>query len=246
MAEKGREILLTTYRIDNETIRVIPHGVPDRAMADPVAVRARLGLQQRPTILTFGLLAPEKGIIDMIDAMVRICQAHPDAHYIVLGATHPHLLAREQETHRTALKNRVVELRLENNVSFVDRFVDQEELLDWLAAADIYVTPYHNPNQITSGTLSYAVALGKPVVSTSYIHATEILADGHGCLVPFRAPKALSDVVGSLLENESQRSLIGNRAYARGRSMIWSRNADAALEAMRNARYGWSRKGTTE
>jgi glycosyltransferase involved in cell wall biosynthesis len=231
MAEKGREILERVYAVDPDKVSVIPHGIPDRPMGDPATARARLNLPDRPTILTFGLLSPDKGIADMIEAMPTVQAQCPDAHYIVLGATHPHLVRHEGEAYREMLAARVAELGLENPVSFVDQFFALDDLTEWLTAADVYVTPYRNPAQITSGTLSYAVGLGKAVVSTPYVHATEILADDHGLLVPFRSPNALAVAVGGLLTDNARRVEISARAYARGRTMIWPRNAEAVLAA---------------
>ena len=232
MADKGRDILVSTYGIDAAQVTVIPHGIPDRPRANPRDARARLGLAQRPTLLTFGLLSPDKGIADMIEAMPQVVAACPNAHYVVLGATHPHLKRRDGERYRKELISRVAELGLENSVSFVDRFCELDELTDWLAAADVYVTPYRNPAQITSGTLSYAIGLGKAVVSTPYVHATEILTDDHGILVPMQSPSALGKAVAHLLTNDTARRAMSERAYARGRSMIWPRNAEAVLAAM--------------
>ena len=235
MVERGRQILCENYQVDADKIIVIPHGVPDRAPIAPHVARERLGLAQRPTIFTFGLLAPDKGIEDMVEAMPRICAAVPDAHYIVLGATHPHLLKSGGDDYRQRLQARIAELGIEESVTLLDRFVELEELTDWLAAADVYVTPYRNPAQITSGTLSYAVAMGKAVVSTPYVHAQEILADGHGFLVPFRSPDALADTVAGLLTDDQRRLAVSQRAYALGRSMLWSRNAEAVMSALGRA-----------
>lgn len=232
MAEKGREILERVYNVDPAKVSVIPHGIPDRPRGDAVVARARLGLPERPTVLTFGLLSPDKGIADMVEAMPAIRAQCVDAHYIVLGATHPHLLRHEGEQYRDSLIARVEDLGLQESVSFVDRFVELDELTEWLTAADVYVTPYRNPAQITSGTLSYAIGLGKAVVSTPYVHATEILSDDHGVLVPFRTPAALAAAVGGLLTDEAGRKQMSMRAYGRGRTMTWPRNAEAVLAAM--------------
>lgn len=232
MAEKGREILERVYHVDPAKLSVIPHGIPDRPLGNAAAARANLGLPARPTILTFGLLSPDKGIADMIEALPAIRAQSPDAHYVVLGATHPHLVRHEGEQYRETLLARVAELGLQNSVSFVDRFVELDELTEWLTAADVYVTPYRNPAQITSGTLSYAIGLGKAVVSTPYVHATEILSEDHGVLVPFRAPDALAAAVGCLLIDDAGRMQMSMRAYGRGRTMTWPRNAEAVLSAI--------------
>lgn len=244
MAHKGRDILQRSYGVDPTRVSVIAHGIPDCAIGNPASTRARLGLPDRPTILTFGLLSPDKGIADMIEAMPAIVRRCPDAHYVVLGPTHPHLKRKNGESYRESLVARVCELGIGGAVSFVDRFLELDELTDWLTAADVYVTPYRNPAQITSGTLSYAIGLGKAVVSTPYVHATEILADDHGMLVPFRSPDALATAVGNLLVDNPARAAMSSRAYARGRAMIWPRNADAALTAMIPAlRAGPERRG---
>ncbi|UYY76156.1 glycosyltransferase family 4 protein [Sphingomonas sp. R1] len=231
MAEKGREILKRVHGVDDGKIEVIPHGVPDRDFADTAAFKPAFGWAGRDVILTFGLLAPSKGIETMIEAMPAVAAAHPDALYVILGATHPHLVAHEGEAYRDRLKAQIAALGLERNVAFVDRFVEQSDLLDYLQAADIYATPYPNPAQITSGTLSYAVSMGKPVISTPYVHATEILDEGHGVLVDFGDSVAFSREINRLLADREERLALAGRAYARGRTMLWARLAERAIAA---------------
>ncbi len=221
MAERGREILTRVYGAAPRQIVMIPHGVPDRTFADTAIFKPRFGWQGKQVILTFGLLAPNKGIETLIEAMPTIVAAHPAAHYMVLGATHPNLVAHEGEAYRDRLKALAVERGVADHVSFIDTFVDHEELIDYLQAADIYATPYSNPAQITSGTLSYAVGVGKAVVSTPYVHATEILADGHGVLVDFADSDAFAREIIALLASDHDRERLSARAYARGRTMIW-------------------------
>ena len=168
-----------------DKIEVIPHGIPDFPFVEPDAAKARLGFTGRSVILTFGLLSPNKGIEVMIDAMPSILQAAPDAVYVVLGATHPNLVRDQGEAYRESLVARVRELGIEDHVVFLDQFVDQATLLDFISMCDVYVTPYLNEAQMTSGTLAYSFGLGKAVVSTPYWHAQELLADGRGVLVPF-------------------------------------------------------------
>lgn len=235
MADKGCEILRRVHDVDARKLAMIPHGVPDRPFADPAAFKARFGWEGREIILTFGLLAPSKGIETVIAAMPVIAAQHPDALYVVLGATHPVLVEREGEAYRDRLQALAVELGVERNVAFIDGFVEQEELLDYLQAADIYATPYPNLAQITSGTLSYAVAVGKPVVSTPYIHASEILADDHGILVAPGDSAGFAKAITGLLDDDRQREALAQRAYARGRTMIWSRLAEAAMEQIAGA-----------
>ena len=168
-----------------EKIEVIPHGIPDSAFVEPDAAKAKLGFGGRAVILTFGLLSPNKGIEVMIDAMPSILKSRADAVYVVLGATHPNLVRREGEAYRESLMARARALGVEKHVVFLNRFVDQATLLDFISMCDVYVTPYLNEAQMTSGTLAYSFGLGKAVVSTPYWHARELLADGRGVLVPF-------------------------------------------------------------
>lgn len=226
MAERGREILLSTYGVPDSKIAVIPHGVPDRPHIASAAMKPRFGWEGRRVILTFGLLAPDKGIETMIRAMPMVAAQHPDSLYVVLGATHPNIV-REQggEKLREDLIALAASLGVENNVGFINGYVEQEALLDRLQAADIYVTPYTNPAQVTSGTLSYAIGMGKPVVSTPYVQATEILAGDVGILVPFRNEQALAGALCSLLSDANLAEGYADRAYAYGRKMIWSEMA---------------------
>lgn len=231
MAEKGREILKRVHGVEDSKIEVIPHGVPDRAFTETAAFKPGFGWEGRDVILTFGLLAPSKGIETMIEAMPAVAAAHPNALYVILGATHPHLVAHEGEAYRDRLKAQIAALGLQNHVAFVDRFVEQHDLLDYLQAADIYATPYPNPAQITSGTLSYAVSMGKPVISTPYVHATEILDEGHGVLVGFGESSAFAREINRLLGDADARLALARRAYARGRTMLWARLAERAIAA---------------
>jgi glycosyltransferase involved in cell wall biosynthesis len=239
MAERGREILTRIYGANPRSIVNIPHGVPDRTFADPAVFKPRFGWSGHEVILTFGLLAPGKGIETVIEAMPDVVAQHPDAMYVVLGATHPNLVANEGEKYRDKLKAFAREKGVSNNVAFIDAFVEQDDLIDYLQAADLYVTPYLNPAQITSGTLSYAVGVGKAVISTPYVHATEILADDHGVLVDFRDAAAFAREINDLLGSEDKRTGLSSRAYARGRTMTWSRVAERAMaeiEAIVSAR----------
>lgn len=231
MAEKGREILKRVHGVEDGKIAVIPHGVPDRVFADTAEFKPNFGWEGRDVILTFGLLAPSKGIETMIEAMPAVAAAHPSALYVILGATHPNLVAHEGEAYRDRLHAQIAGLGLQNNVAFVDRFVEQSDLLDYLQAADIYATPYPNPAQITSGTLSYAVSMGKPVISTPYVHATEILDQDHGVLVDFGDSAAFSREINRLLGDKDARLALARRAYDRGRTMLWTRLAERAIAA---------------
>ncbi|WP_010218761.1 glycosyltransferase family 4 protein [Sphingomonas sp. PAMC 26621] len=229
MAERGREILERVYGASGRSIVMIPHGVPDRDFVEPDTLKPRFGWEGRKVVLTFGLLAPGKGIEVMIEALPKIVAAHPETLYTVLGATHPNLVAYEGEKYRDGLKALAEKLGVSGNIQFIDAFLEHDELIDYLQAADIYATPYLNPAQITSGTLSYAVGVGKAVVSTPYVHATEILADGYGVLVDFSDSDAFAREINALLSSDRNRKRLEQRAYARGRTMIWPRLAEVAM-----------------
>jgi glycosyltransferase involved in cell wall biosynthesis len=236
MAEKARDLLLRVYSVPAEKIQVIPHGIPDSAFAEPDAAKAKLGFGHKPIVLTFGLLSPNKGIEVMIDAMPAILERRPDAVYVVLGATHPNLVRREGETYRESLLARARALGIENHVAFLNRFVDQATLLDFISMCDVYVTPYLNEAQMTSGTLAYSFGLGKAVVSTPYWHAQELLAEGRGILVPFNDPKAIGTEIAGLLTDHARRNAMRKLAYSSSRSMIWERTAERYMEVFDRAR----------
>ncbi|WP_448663107.1 glycosyltransferase [Sphingomonas sp. CJ20] len=229
MAERGRDILKRVHGVEDRKVVMIPHGVPDRAFADPADFKPAFGWEGRDVVLTFGLLAPNKGIEAMIAAMPQIVAARPEALYVVLGATHPNLVAHEGEAYRDRLKALARDKGVADHVQFIDAFVDYDDLIDYLQAADIYATPYTNPAQITSGTLSYAVGVGKAVVSTPYVHATEILDEDHGVIVDFGDSEGFAREIGRLLSDTSARKALSERAYARGRTMIWPRLVENAM-----------------
>lgn len=223
MAERGRRILLDRYNAPEQKIVVIPHGAPDYPLVEPDTMKPKFGLEGRDVLLTFGLLSPGKGIESVIRALPQVIADHPRALYVVLGATHPHLRRREGEGYRESLIALADQLGVGDHVRFVNAYVSTEELLDYLAAADIYVTPYLNEAQITSGTLSYAVALGKPVVSTSFWHAQELLADDVGKLVGFNDSDGFATALNEILADKGTREAYRQRAYAKGRETIWPR-----------------------
>ena len=229
MVERARDILVRSYDVSRGRIAVIPHGIPDRPLLDTAVGKAKLGLGDRPVILTFGLLSPDKGVEEMVAALPAIRARAPDALYVIAGATHPHLIAQEGEAYRDRLVEQAEALGVLDMIEFVNRFMDADELTDWLSAADVYVMPYRNPAQITSGTLANAVGMGKAVVSTPFVHAAELLADDGGRLVPFRSPDALAEAIGSLLADPAELTALSRRAYERGRKTIWPRAGEAAL-----------------
>src|SRR5437667_795043 len=238
MASKGRELLRSVYRVPDDKIEVIAHGIPDVAFVAPDAAKARLGFDGKSVIMTFGLLCPNKGIEVMIDAMPSILKRRADAVYVVLGATHPNLVRDHGETYRESLTARVRELDIEDHVIFLDQFVDQATLLEFISMCDVYVTPYLNEAQMTSGTLAYSFGLGKPVVSTPYWHARELLADGRGVLVPFGDAAAIGSEIAELLTDDDRRQAMCRRAYAVSRTMTWERAAERYVAAFANGRQG--------
>ncbi|MGB6451931.1 MAG: glycosyltransferase family 4 protein, partial [Steroidobacteraceae bacterium] len=235
MAEKGRELLRSVYRVPAEKIEVIPHGTPDVAFVEPDEAKTTFGFSGRSVILTFGLLSPSKGIEVMIDAMPTILRSRPDAVYVVLGATHPNLVRDQGEAYREGLVARVRAHGLTDHVVFLDQFVDQATLLGFISMCDVYVTPYLNEAQMTSGTLAYSFGLGKAIVSTPYWHARELLADGHGILVPFGDAAAVGREISALLTDDARRSVMRRRAYASSRPMTWPRIAERYLAAFESA-----------
>lgn len=236
MAEKGRELLRSVYNVPAAKIEVIPHGIPDSQYAQPDAAKAKLGFSGKAVILTFGLLSANKGIEVMIDAMPSILKRRPDAIYVVLGATHPNLVRTQGEAYRESLLARVRARGVENRVLFLDRFVDLPTLLSFIAMCDVYVTPYLNEAQMTSGTLAYSFGLGNAVVSTPYWHARELLADGRGVLVPFNDAASIGAEIAGLLTDDARREAMRKRAYALGRSMTWERTADSYMNTFEKVR----------
>jgi glycosyltransferase involved in cell wall biosynthesis len=245
MAEKGREMLKDVYDLDAGKIEVIPHGIPDMPFVDPNFYKDQFGVEGKHVILTFGLLSPNKGIEQMIEALPKIIKEVPDTVYIVLGATHPHLIRRDGEAYRLSLTRLVERLGVKDNVIFYNRFVTDVELREFLGAADVYVTPYLNEAQITSGTLSFAFGCGKAVVSTPYWHAVELLADNKGLLVPFRDSQAMAHAIVRLLKNESERHAMRKRAYLMGREMTWAQVGGRYIELFERARKSAPKRATT-
>ena len=236
MTEMGRTILTRDLGITPEKVSVIPHGIPDLPFLDPAFEKRRFGLDGRDVVLTFGLLSPNKGIEVMIAALPQLVERHPDLTYVILGATHPHLIAREGEAYREELEARVRELGLDEHVRFVNDYVDAPTLQAWLSASDIYVTPYLSEAQITSGTLAYSVGLGKAVVSTPYWHAQELLAKRRGTLVPFASSGALAEAIGTLLGDKRLRDELRRNAYQAGRDMVWPVVAQRYMALFHDAR----------
>lgn len=236
MAERASQFLTDVYQIPREKITLIPHGIPDVPFADPNFYKDQFGVEGKKVILTFGLLSPNKGIENMIDALPAIVSRHPDVVYIVLGATHPGVMAHSGEDYRLGLQRRAKELGVEQHLEFVNKFVELDELVEFLGTADVYVTPYLNEAQITSGTLAYAMGTGKPTVSTPYWYAQEMLADGRGVLVPLQNPAALAEAINHLFDHETDRHAIRKRAYQYTRQMRWQDVAARYLDVFADVR----------
>ena len=224
------------YDAPDAKIDLIAHGIPDMAFIDPAFYKDQFGVEGKFVALTFGLLSPNKGIEHMLRAMPAILKEYPNFVYIVLGATHPNLIREQGERYRISLERLAKSLGIKQNVSFYNRFVEIDELLEFIGVADIYVTPYLNPAQITSGTLAYAFGCGKAVVSTPYWHAEELLADGRGVLVPFSDSAALAREIGELFRDETRRHSMRKKAYLMGREMIWSHIAHHYMDSFQKAR----------
>jgi glycosyltransferase involved in cell wall biosynthesis len=234
MSARGAALLREVHGVPERKIDLIPHGIPMVPSAS--ASKDRLGVEGKAVLLTFGLLSPDKGIEYVIDALPAILARFPNTVYIVLGATHPHVRERHGESYRVMLETRALRLGVDASVIFHNRFVSHDELTEFLAAADLYVTPSLQPEQSTSGTLAYAVGSGKAVISTPYVYARELLADGRGILIPWRDAGAIAGAVNNLLADDAERLALGQRAAAHGRSMQWPAVARRYLESFERAR----------
>ncbi|HJT37361.1 MAG TPA: glycosyltransferase family 4 protein [Actinomycetota bacterium] len=221
LSETGRTLLENVYGIDPARLRVIHHGVPDVPFQGTEAAKASFGIGQRTVISTFGLISRGKGLEFAIEAMRDVVKRHPEALYLILGETHPVVRRREGESYRESVQAMVREHGLQYNVQLVDKYLDFDELVSYLAATDIYLTPYLNPVQIVSGTLAYAVGCGKAVVSTPYLYAKELLANNRGFLCDFRDAGSIARLLTMLLDDPALRRATERRAYRFGRQMTW-------------------------
>jgi glycosyltransferase involved in cell wall biosynthesis len=236
MSEHSKRDLISVYGVSEQKIDLIPHGIHDVPFVDPGFHKDKLGAEGRFVLMTFGLLSRNKGIEYVIEALPEVVKRYPDLVYLVLGATHPHVVAYEGESYREELKERVRQLGLEQNVMFHEQFVTLKDLKEFIGAANIYITPYLDPEQVVSGTLAYTVGSGKAVISTPYRYAKELLAEDRGVLVPFRDSKAIAESVLHLLDNEAELNAMRKRAYLYGRSMIWPAVAERYHESFDRAR----------
>ena len=229
-------MLQEIYQAPPAKIDLIPHGIPDMPFVDPTYFKDQFGVEGKMVLLTFGLLSPNKGIEHVLNALPEILAEFPNFVYIVLGATHPNELREHGEAYRLSLERLAKKNRVDKNVIFYNRFVELENLMEFIGAADIYVTPYLNEAQITSGTLAYAFGAGKAVVSTPYWHAEELLADDRGVLVPFGDPPAIAREVIGLLRDDTRRHAMRKNAYRLGREMIWSNVAQLYMRSFECSR----------
>jgi hypothetical protein len=229
--------LQEVYQAPAAKIDLIPHGIPDVPFVAPDHYKEQFGVGGRKVLLTFGLLSPNKGIEHVLNALPDIVAEFPDVVYILLGATHPNELRSRGDTYRLGLEAIVEKNKLENHVIFHNRFVELQELTEFIGAADLYITPYLDEAQITSGTLAYAFGAGKAVVSTPYWHAAELLGEQRGVLVPFADPAAIAREVSGLLRDEIRRNTMSDNAYKLGRTMVWSKTAGRYMRSFELARW---------
>src|SRR6201993_1866478 len=236
MSQLSSQFLQEIFKVPGSKIDMVPHGVPDLPFLDPNFYKDRFGVEGKAVLLTFGLLSPNKGIENVIRALPQILSKHSNVAYIVAGATHPHILRREGDKYRTYLHDLAKEVGVESQVIFHNRFVSPEEMVEFIGAADIYITPYRHEAQVVSGTLAYALGAGKAIISTPYWHAIELLDDRRGSLVPFQNPEAIAQKTIELLTTPALRHAMRKRAYLFGRDMVWERVAQGYMESFARVR----------
>ena len=236
MSQLSSQFLQEIFKVSGNKIDLVPHGVPDLPFLDPNFYKDRFSVEGKAVLLTFGLLSPNKGIENVIQALPQILSKHKNVAYIVAGATHPHILRREGDKYRAGLQALAKEIGVESQVSFHNRFVTPEEMVEFIGAADIYITPYRHEAQVVSGTLAYALGAGKAIISTPYWHAIELLDDRRGALVPFQNPDAIARKTIELLDTPAIRHAMRKRAYLFAREMVWQRVAQGYLKSFSRVR----------
>ncbi|MGA2991088.1 MAG: glycosyltransferase family 4 protein, partial [Candidatus Korobacteraceae bacterium] len=236
MSEHSSRFLQEVFRVPEGKIDLIPHGIPDLPFGDPNYYKDSFGTEGKAVLLTFGLLSPNKGIESVIEALPRIIAQHPEAVYVIAGATHPHIRRREGDTYRLQLQALARKLGVDRNVKFHNRFVTPEEMAQFVGSADIYITPYRYEAQAVSGTLAYALGAGKAIISTPYWHAAELLDDGRGVLVPFGDSNAIATAAIELLDDEAARHAMRKRAYLYARGTVWNKVAQSYMSTFARAR----------
>ena len=236
MSQLSSQFLQEIFKVPGSKIDMVPHGVPDLPFLDPNFYKDRFGVEGKAVLLTFGLLSPNKGIENVIEALPQILSKHKNVVYIVAGATHPHILRREGDNYRAHLQALAKEVGVESSVIFHNRFVSPEEMVEFIGAADIYITPYRHEAQVVSGTLAYALGAGKAIISTPYWYAIELLDDRRGALVPFQNPGAIAQKTIELLDTPAVRHAMRKRGYLFAREMIWKRVAQGYMESFSRVR----------
>ena len=236
MSVLSSQFLQEVFKVPGCKIDMVPHGVPDLPFLDPNFYKDRFGVEGKAVLLTFGLLSPNKGIENVIQALPQILSKHKNVVYIVAGATHPHILRREGDHYREHLQALAKEIGVESQVIFHNRFVSPAEMVEFIGAADIYITPYRYEEQVVSGTLAYALGAGKAIISTPYWHAIELLDDRRGALVPFQDPDAIARKTVELLDTPAIRHAMRKRAYSYAREMVWKRVAQGYMASFGQAR----------
>ena len=252
MSQQSADILQQVFHVSGDKIDLIPHGIPDLPFTDPSFYKDGFGTEGKEVLLTFGLLSPNKGIENVIQALPKILAHHSNVVYMISGVTHPHILRREGDKYRHSLQKLARDLGVEANVIFRNRFVSPQEMIELIGAADIYITPYKHKQQVVSGTLAYALSAGKAIISTPYLHAIELLDDERGALVPFDDPEAIAAKTVELLDNSTARHAMRKRAYLYARDMVWNRVAQKYMksferiynERLRNPRATFSAQST--
>ena len=250
MSKKAFDILTKVYGIDRKMIAFIPHGIPDAEFKTPGVFNNKFELGDKDVILTFGLLGPDKGIESMIKAMPAIVKEHPNTLYLILGQTHPHVLKKSGDSYRNSLEQLVKDLGMENNVVFHNQFAKLETLVQYIQTSKIYAIPYLKKEQITSGTLAYALGVGAAVVSTPFWHAEELLADGRGRLVQFNDSEEMAKQINHLLSNDHEREVMRFKGYQYARSMVWKEVSKMHLDVIAKIKdrkpIVWGQEGSPE
>jgi glycosyltransferase involved in cell wall biosynthesis len=236
MSHYSSRVLQEVFKVPSEKIELIPHGIPDLPFEQPDVYKEAFSCQGKSVLLTFGLLSPNKGFESVIQAMPGILARHSNAVYMIAGATHPHIHAREGDRYKVELQALAKRLGVERQVLFINRFVSPREMASLVGSADIYITPYCHEAQAVSGTLAYAMGAGKAIISTPYWHAAELLDQGRGALVPFEHPAAIAAATIELLSNDEARQALRERAYFYARPMIWKQVAQSYMAAFLRAR----------
>jgi glycosyltransferase involved in cell wall biosynthesis len=241
MSRKAADFLKDIYAVPEDKIVFIHHGIPDTPFIDPSFYKDKFGVEGKKVLLTFGLLSPNKGIENVLQALPAVIKKHPDVVYIILGATHPHILKLHGDAYRIKLQQLVHKLHIGENVIFQNRFVELKELCEFLGIADIYITPYLEEAQITSGTLAYAMGTGKAVISTPYWYATEMLAENRGRIVPFHNPDAMAEQIIDLMDNDVDRHAMRKKAYMFSRDAVWKEVSRKYLQVFREVQLNRTR-----